>query len=230
MTTPSFRDVEQLSAYLDGQLSQAERTRLEMLIQSDPALAPVLNGLRQARALLRRTPPRRTPRNFTLTPRMVGIRPPVPRAVPALSWASAVATLLFIFTLGTNLVGQLSFGAAAPMMAAAPAGVGGGQTDNTQPEYGVGGGPAAATQPPVNMTVLATPTAEASTLMVPEATPPGVTRLVETTSAPKARHEPGNIWSFAWLSLAVLLIGAAFLVRWLNKRAFLRKNSSNRSG
>ena len=29
------------------------------------------------------------------------------------------------------------------MMAAAPAGMGGGQADNTQPEYGVGGGPAA---------------------------------------------------------------------------------------
>jgi hypothetical protein len=228
MTTPSFRDVERLSAYLDGQLSQAEKTRLKMLIQSNPALVPVLNELHQARTLLRRTPQRRTLRNFTLTPKMAGIRPPVPRAVPALSWASAVATLLFIFTLGTNLVGQLSFGADAPMMAAAPAGMGGGQADNTQPEYGVGGGPAA-TQPPVNMTVLVTPTAETSTLVVPEATPPGVTRLVETPSAQKTQHEPVNVWTFAWLGLAVLLIGAAFLVRWLNKRAFLRKNSSNRS-
>jgi hypothetical protein len=222
MTTPSFRDVERLSAYLDGQLSQAKKTRLKMLLQSDPALATVLNELRQARTLLRRTPQRRTPRNFTLTPKMTGIRPPVPRAVPALSWASAVATLLFIFTLGTNLVGQLSFGAAAPMMAAAPAGMGGGQADNTQPEYGMGGGPAA-TQPPVNMTVLATPTAEASTLMVPEATPPDVTRLVEPPSAQKARHEPVNVWLFVWSGLAVLLVGAAFLVRWLNQQAFKKK-------
>lgn len=224
MKTPSFRDVEQLSAYLDGQLSQAEKTRLEMRLQSDPALAPVLDELRQVRALLRRTPQRRTPRNFTLTPKMAGIRPPLPRAVPALSWASAVATLLFIFTLGTNLVGQLSFGAAAPRMAAEPAGIGGGQADNTQPEYGVGGGPAA-TQPPVNMTVLATPTAGAFTSMVSEATPPGVTRLVETPSAQKAQHEPVNVWPFAWLGLAVLLIGAAFLIRWLNQQAFKKKLS-----
>jgi len=130
MTTPSSRDLEQLSAYLDGQLSRSGRTRLELRIQSDPAFAGALEELRQTRALLRRTPHRRAPRNFTLTPRMAGIRPPVPRAVPMLSWASAVAMLFFIFTLGASLVGQLSFGAAtsaaapmasAPLAAAAPA-------------------------------------------------------------------------------------------------------------
>ncbi|MDP2994328.1 MAG: hypothetical protein Q8N46_04310, partial [Anaerolineales bacterium] len=117
MTTPSFRDVEQLSASLDGQLSQAEKTRLEARIQLDPALAATLADLRQARAILRRTPKRRLPRNFTLTSKMAGIRPPVPRLVPAFSWASAVAMLLFVCTLGTNLLGRLSFGAAAPLMA-----------------------------------------------------------------------------------------------------------------
>ena len=124
MTTPSSRDLEQLSAYLDGQLSQSDRTRLEIRIQSDPALASALEELRQTRALLRRTPHRRAPRNFTLTPGMAGIRPPVPRLVPVLSWASAVAMLFFIFTLGAGLVGQLSFGAAATS-AAAPSGLAG---------------------------------------------------------------------------------------------------------
>ena len=133
MTTPSSRDLEQLSAYLDGQLSRSDQTRLESRIHSDPAFASALEQLRQTRALLRRTPHRRAPRNFTLTPRMAGIRPPVPRLVPVLSWASAVAALFFIFTLGAGLVGQLSFGAAAtsasapmaygagPLAAAAPA-------------------------------------------------------------------------------------------------------------
>ena len=225
MTTPYFRDVERLSAYLDGQLSQAEKTRLEMRLQSDPELATVLDDLRQARSLLRHTPQRRTPRNFTLTPKMAGIRPPVPRAVPALSWASVVATLLFIVTLGTNLVNQLSFGAAAPMMAAAPASMNdGGQTANAQPEYGVGGGPVA-TQPPVNTSVLETPTAEAFALAAPEATPPAATRLTEPTSSQKAKHAPLSIWSYVWLGLAVLLIAVALFVRWVYRRAFLRKNS-----
>ena len=225
MTTPSFRDVERLSAYLDGQLSQAEKTRLEMRLRSDPELVTVLEELRQSRSMLRRTPQRRVPRNFTLTPKMAGIRPPVPRAVPALSWASAVAALLFIFTLGTNLVGQLSFGASAPMMAAAPASMNdGGQTANAQPEYGVGGGPGA-TQPPVNTSLLETPTAETFALAAPEATPPAAARLTEQPSSQKAKHAPFSVWSYVWLGLAVLLIAVALFVRWVHRRAFLRKNS-----
>ena len=126
MTTPTFGDMENLSAYLDGQLSQSERTRLEMRLQAEPDLAAALEELRQTRALLKHIPPRRAPRNFTLTPGMAGIQPPIPRLVPVFSWASAVAMLLFIFTLGTSLVGQLSINTAAPMLAAAPSGFGGG--------------------------------------------------------------------------------------------------------
>ena len=81
MTTPSRRDLEQLSAYLDGQLSQSDRARLEIRIKSDAGLAAALEELRQTRAFLRRTPQRHAPRNFTLTPGMAGIRPPVPRLV-----------------------------------------------------------------------------------------------------------------------------------------------------
>ena len=42
MTSPSFRDMENLSAFLDGQLSPAEKRRLENRIQSDPVLAAAL--------------------------------------------------------------------------------------------------------------------------------------------------------------------------------------------
>lgn len=227
MKTTSFRDVERLSAHLDGQLSKADEARLEARVKSDSELAATLDDLRQARSLLRRTPKRRAPRNFTLTPKMAGIRPPVPRAVPALSWASAVATLLFIFTLGTNLAGQLSFGAASPMMAAAPAGLGGGgQAENPQPEYGVDNGPAA-TQPPVNMTILETPAEETFAQAVPEATTDESSRLAQPADSQKSTREPTSVWLYIWLGLAVLPIGAAFLVRWINKRTFLRKNSSN---
>ena len=64
MTPPSSRDLEQLSAYLDGQLSRSDRSRLEARIHSDPAFASALEELRQTRALLRHTPQRRAPRNF----------------------------------------------------------------------------------------------------------------------------------------------------------------------
>jgi len=220
MTNPSFRDVEQLSASLDGQLSRTEMTRLEARLQSDPALAAALADLRQARAILRRTPKRRLPRSFTLTPKMVGIKPPVPRLVPALSWASAVAMLLFVFTLGANLLSQISFGAAAPMMAAAPM---------TNEGYGVGGGPAA-TQPAITDNSQVTPTAEAFVMTAPEETPPGGMRLLAppATPAPKASPEPVNIWLYIWLGLAAVLIAAALLIRWASIQAFRRKVSIRR--
>ncbi len=215
MTTPSFRDVEQLSASLDGQLSQADKTRLETRLQSDPALAAALADLRQTRAILRRTPKRRLPRNFTLTPKMAGIRPPVPRAVPALSWASAVALLLFVGTLGTNLLGQLSFGAGAPMLAAAPM-----SNEGT----GIGGGPAA-TQPPVTDNTQVIPTAETFVMTVPETTTSADTRGVEPAAAPdiKTAPEPVNIWLYIWPGLAAVLIAAALLIRRASVQAFRRK-------
>ncbi len=210
MTTPSFRDVEQLSAFLDGQLSQADKTRLEARIQLDPALAAALADLHQTRAILRRTPKRRLPHNFTLTPKMAGIRPPVPRAVPVLGWASALAMLLFVVTLGMNLLGQISFGAAAPMMAAAP--------------YGYGGGPAA-TQPSVTDNTQVIPTAETFVMTAPEATPSGEPRVgaPPVTPTAKATLEPVDIWPYIWLGLAAVLIAAALLIRRASVQAFRRK-------
>ncbi|MBI4730697.1 MAG: hypothetical protein HY781_00940 [Chloroflexi bacterium] len=217
MKTLTFHDIERLSAFLDGQLRQAEKTRLETRIKSDPELAATLDGLHQARSILRRTPKRRAPRNFTLTPKMAGIRPPVPRAVPVFSWASAVAALFFICTLGTNLLGQFSFGAAAPMMAAQPMGVGGGPSDESL----------AATEAAVdsgNAYLTATP--ETYAMTIPEATATPDTRLVQPpeTSQEKTR-QPVNLWLVFWPGLAAVLVGSALLIRWASIRAFRRKIS-----
>jgi len=234
----SFRVVEQLSAYLDGQLSQAERARLEARLRADPELAAALDDLRRTRSLLHRSPQRRAPRNFTLTPKMAGLKPPLPPLVPALSWASAVAVLLFFLTLGSSLLGGLSFGAASPRLSAAPAA----QADNSQPRYGLGGGAPAATQAPamaapateapateapVLETALATATPEISGLQAPEAATQPVNPPPESPPAPKAQPRPIHAWPFVWLGLGVLLIAAALLIRRANQRAFLRKNSPN---
>jgi anti-sigma factor RsiW len=227
MKTTTFRDIERLSAHLDGKLSRADAARLERRLVSDRELAAALADLRQSRAVLRRTPQRRAPRNFTLTPKMAGIRPPVPRAVPALSWASAVAMLFFACTLGTNLIGQFSFGSAAPMMAAAPVGMGGGG--------GYGGGPAEdATAVPLAMDDAAlTATPEAQTMLAPTMegiggaegynTPAPDTRAVQPLEDTAKQAEPVNPWPYVWLGLAAALIGSALLVRWGNVRAFRRK-------
>jgi hypothetical protein len=69
--------------------------------------------------LLRKLPKRRAPRNFTLTRKMVGLNPPLPRSYPAFRFATVIATLLFFFTFGVN--------ALAPQLAQVPG-------------YGFGGG------------------------------------------------------------------------------------------
>jgi anti-sigma factor RsiW len=113
------RDLELLSSYLDGQLSPSDATRLESRLKSDGELVSALDDLRAARSLLRKLPKRRAPRNFTLTRKMVGLNPPLPRSYPAFRFVTSVATLLFFFTFGLNTF--------APQLAQAPAfGVGGG--------------------------------------------------------------------------------------------------------
>jgi len=96
------RELELLSAYLDGQLSPSDSTRLESRLKSDLELVSVLDDLRAARNLLRQLPQRRAPRNFTLTRKMVGLNPPLPRAYPAFRFATTLATLLFFITFSVN--------------------------------------------------------------------------------------------------------------------------------
>ncbi|HUG34343.1 MAG TPA: zf-HC2 domain-containing protein, partial [Anaerolineales bacterium] len=96
------RDLELLSAYLDGELNPSDSARLEARLKNDPALDSVLDDLRAARTFLRKLPKRRAPRNFTLTRKMVGLNPPLPRSYPAFRFVTAVATLLFFFTFGIN--------------------------------------------------------------------------------------------------------------------------------
>lgn len=124
MTPPSFRDVEQISAFLDGKLPQGEAARLQMRIAANPELASIYRQLSQTRTLLRSLPARRAPRNFTLTPHMTGLRAPTPRSFPLLRFASVFASLLLLLTFAFNGISQL----AANAPAAAPA-------------YGEGGGP-----------------------------------------------------------------------------------------
>jgi hypothetical protein len=101
MNTPlSSNDWEALSAYLDGQLSERDRNRLQQRMAADPELQRALEGLRQTKIILRSAPRRRAPRNFTLTKQMV----PQRRRnwfqpVPAFSFGSVFAAILLIFAL-----------------------------------------------------------------------------------------------------------------------------------
>jgi anti-sigma factor RsiW len=96
--TPSFREIKTLSAYLDGELGASARRKTEARLARDPNLRAALDDLRATRAVLRRAPQHRAPRNFVLSGQMVAQRPPTPRLVPALNYASAFALLLLLFS------------------------------------------------------------------------------------------------------------------------------------
>lgn len=107
------RELEALSAYLDGQLSSKECTNLERLLEERADLQTALDGLSQTRAILRSQPPLRAPRNFMLTPEQAGIRAKQPSVTPlfsAMRLASVLASVLFILV----VVGDLLTGGRNP--------------------------------------------------------------------------------------------------------------------
>jgi hypothetical protein len=189
----NFREIEQLSSYLDGQLSQSESARLEARISSDPELASAFNDLRAARGILRKLPSRKAPRNFTLTRQMVGLKPPLPRSYSFFRFSTAFATVLLVLTFAANsILPNIHFGAGAPLSASAPQGAyglggGGGGGDG-----GVGGGPAATEAPAVAAessivteapAATEAPLAEAPSLKV---TAPPTEEFSADTAAPEA--------------------------------------------
>jgi hypothetical protein len=98
-TRISERDLETLSAYLDGQINARERAQLEARLRAENELRGAYEHLRTTRALLRSAPKIRAPRNFTLSPRMVGNRQTGKRQYPVLSLASALASVLFVLVI-----------------------------------------------------------------------------------------------------------------------------------
>lgn len=79
--TPTERDIELISAYIDGMLNDAERSAFEARLARDAALQAELDSLRGTVQLVRDLPSLRAPRNFTLTPEMLAEAPP-PQAAP----------------------------------------------------------------------------------------------------------------------------------------------------
>lgn len=122
ITGISTRDLEQLSAYLDSGLDVRERAALETRLKTDAVLSAGLEQLQSTRALVRRIPQRRAPRNFTLTPAMAGQRQAAAGRWNSFSLVSAMASLLLVVVLAGDLWanGTLAFGAAAPAAEEAP--------------------------------------------------------------------------------------------------------------
>jgi len=206
------RDMERISEYLDGRLDSSDSLRLESRLASNLALASALDAMRESRSLLRRMPKRRAPRNFLLTPKMVGRKPPLPRSYPVFRFATALATFLFALSFVTNQVGQLA--ASAP--AAAP--------------YGMCVGGAAATESPMmEMAVATEPPAEPAptdAAILPSAPTDDQNRAAESSQAPAAKnagetppaHPLLTQWQIAFGVIALLGVASMLLIRQLAAR------------
>jgi hypothetical protein len=115
-TRISQRDLEAISAYLDGQLSGKEQARLDARLQADADLRIALDRMRRTRSMLRSMPRLRAPRNYVLTPQMVRRKAPPP-AYPVLRLASVLATFLFVLVLAGDLLTTSTPGPAAVLQA-----------------------------------------------------------------------------------------------------------------
>lgn len=239
----SFRDIKKLSAYLDKQLSRLEQARVEALLAEQPELQEMLKDLHQARALLQKTPRKSLPRNFTLTPKMVGMRPPIPRSVPVFRMASFTAAVLLFITFTFNYLAPI---ASAPSLAAAPlyAQSGGGCGSDDPADcgdvamesvpFGIGGGPPETPTPELMAAMPIAPnTMETST---PEATPEAGMRTMQQptqventispdlpTLEPLPSEKSGsqtkpllNSFQIGLVLLAIISGISAFLIRQIN--------------
>lgn len=103
-TTISPRDLEILSAYLDGQLDRRSQMKVEARLNREPALNAVLVDLERTRSLLRSAGPIKAPRSFKLKPEMVA-QPKRRPVYPIFQFASAVAALLLIIVLLGDFAG-----------------------------------------------------------------------------------------------------------------------------
>jgi hypothetical protein len=233
----SPRDLEQISAYLDGQLSQDDSARLASRLKTDPELRAVYEEMRQSQALLRKLPMRRAPRNFRLTAKMAGVKPPLPRIFPLFRLASAFAAILFFMGYALNLSAPL----AAPMAAAPTGGYGGGVSEE-QFAYNSAAepteSPASKIAPPQQDTYGETPTQETMALSVPstdEAPQPSLETLDTARSSAQFAPPPAppvpplpvpTAWLFGLLGVAVVSGTGAFFVRVRTEQAWNKANAA----
>ena len=209
----NFQEIELLSSYLDGQLNASESTRLESRLSSDRELASVLNDIRSARDILRSLPARKAPRNFMLTRKMVGLKPPLPRAYPIFRFSTAFATTLLMISFAANLLAsQFSFAASAPQAA-----------------YGFGGGgdPASAAEEPLmEMAPAVLPTDDITARQgEPSADAMQIPKEAGTESGLPEQADVRNeafvpvIWQINLL--VIILLGG--LLMWIMRQSALRK-------
>lgn len=94
----SARDMEQLSAFLDGELSARESDRLQARLDTESDLRRAMHQLQTTAAALHDLPQVHRPRSFALTEAVK------PRTYPVLQFSTALAALAFIVVVGADFL------------------------------------------------------------------------------------------------------------------------------
>jgi hypothetical protein len=103
-TELSSRQWQLLSAYLDDQLTQKEKSQVEELLQQSADAREALAAMRRTHMILRALPMRKAPRNFTISPQSVK-KPVIPTFNTLLRFSSALAALLLVAVLALDFLG-----------------------------------------------------------------------------------------------------------------------------
>ncbi|QRN82997.1 hypothetical protein JR338_11360 [Chloroflexota bacterium] len=98
------KELEQLSAYLDGQLDETEQRQIESRLASEPELQEMYEGLRNTKLLFSRLRRVRAPRSFTLTPDMVKVRKQKQPFFSSVRWATSLAAILLVVMFGAEYI------------------------------------------------------------------------------------------------------------------------------
>jgi len=107
--TLSMRDWEKCSAYLDGQLTERQTDLFKLELEHKSELRQVMEELQRTKLVLKSAARYHAPRNFTLSPEMVGNRLSAAAKInldylfPIFRFSSLAASLLFVFVVITNL-------------------------------------------------------------------------------------------------------------------------------
>ena len=153
----SPRDLETLSAFVDGRLSPSEEGALQRRLERDEDLRLALKEMRQTVQALRSLPSRPVPRSFALDPAMV-TRPAPARWYPVFQLGTALAGVAFLLVVGLDVLGQRPFDLATRLLPA--------EAPMAQPEAGAASLFAAAGTP----TPEATAVSAASDMLTAQAT------------------------------------------------------------
>lgn len=105
------RDLELLSAYIDGDLPARQVAALERRLEDEPNLRRAMEEMRETVRLLHSLPALDPPRSYALTPEMAGLREPPP-SYPVLRLATALAALAFFVVVGLDAISGMALGAA----------------------------------------------------------------------------------------------------------------------